>query len=143
MIRYQLICDQEHESEGWFASSDAFDAQRKKKLLQCPVCGSHKVDRALMAPSLSSRREPAAAPATFATDPRAAALHAAIRELRDHVTKNADYVGPRFADEARKIHYEEAEARSIYGEASADDARALYEEGVEFHPLPALPDDMN
>ena len=104
MIRYQLICDQEHESEGWFASSDAFDAQRKKKLLQCPVCGSHKVDRALMAPSLSNRREPAAAPATFATAPRAAALHPAIRDFRHHGTQHPGYVGPPFSHDATTSH---------------------------------------
>jgi hypothetical protein len=66
-----------------------------------------------------------------------------LKELRDHITKNASYVGPRFPEEARKIHYGETEHRSIYGEASPQEAKELHEEGIEFHPLPVLPDDKN
>lgn len=155
MIKYDLICSNEHRFEGWFSSSDGFEAQRDSGILECPVCGTMEVDRALMAPSVSVKRdharsapiqsasEPQAQTQTFSTDPRAAALRQAMKELRDQVTQNAEYVGPRFAEEARKIHYQETEARGIYGEASLEDARSMADEGIEFHPLPSLPDDQN
>jgi hypothetical protein len=120
----------------------------RSEALSCPQCGTTAVSKALMAPAVATarKREEAqeAAKLTLATpDPRRQAMVEMIRKLRDHVRENADYVGDRFAEEARKIHYEETEARSIYGEADAEEARALAEEGIEFHPLPALPDDGN
>lgn len=160
MIHYSLVCADEHAFEGWFRSSADFDDQVAKGLVPCPVCGSTHVRRALMAPAITSgRREArevlpaptapeASAPVPVAAapvlaDPRAVALMEAMRELRKAVEANADYVGKSFPEEARKIHYGETEARGIYGEASAEDVKALLDEGVEIAPLPLLPEDRN
>jgi hypothetical protein len=163
VIRYALACDQGHEFDSWFQSSDAYDEQAKRGLVSCPSCGSSKVAKALMAPNLKrtdktsrtaepAQVEPATAPAP-ATPPEKTPVaimsdqerefRAKLKELRAHLTKNADYVGQKFPEEARKMHYGELEHRSIYGEASAEDAKALHEEGIEFHPLPVLPDERN
>ena len=160
MIRYALNCEQGHTFESWFQNSAAYDKQAKRELVTCPICGSAKVEKAMMAPRLA--RADAPEPPTPAASPPAAPapvpaaktpiaimssqereLRQKLKELRDHVTKNANYVGARFPEEARKIHYGETEHRSIYGEASPDEAKALHEEGIEFHPLPILPDEMN
>ena len=156
MIRYTLRCDRGHAFESWFQSSAAYESQEKRKLVNCPACGSAKVERAIMAPQIVSkkgRENPAPAPAT-ATDVTAPTstplmmaqereLRAKLKELRDHIVKNADNVGERFPSEARKMHYGDIEHRPIYGEASPDEAHALIEEGVEVSPLPVLPDDRN
>jgi len=150
MIRYQLICDNGHAFDGWFSGSAGFDEQKAAGQLECPTCGSNRVDKALMTPLVTARTKAKGkaegagkTQAVFQADPKEAELKAALRKLREHVTTNADYVGDRFAEEARKIHYEEAESRGIYGEASVDEARDLREEGIEFHPLPVLPEDHN
>jgi hypothetical protein len=159
MIHYNLRCERGHGFESWFQSSAAYESQEKRKLVNCPVCGSAKVERAIMAPQIVSKksrdRTPAPAPAPAATtDVTAPAstpllmaqereLRAKIKELRDHIVKNADNVGERFPNEARKMHYGDIEHRPIYGEASPDEARSLIEEGVEVSPLPVLPDDRN
>jgi len=162
MIHYHLRCEQGHAFESWFQSSSAYEVQEKRKLVNCPVCGSSKVERAIMAPQVvSKKRREGAAPAPVATTPAAAAaevttpastpllmaqereLRAKLKELRDHIVKNADNVGERFPTEARKMHYGDIEHRPIYGEASPDEARALIDEGVEVTPLPVLPDDRN
>ena len=146
MIRYALACENGHQFESWFAGSQAFDTLRKADAVLCPECGSAAVEKALMTPQISTARKKDAKKDKV----RLAANHgmraeavAAIRKIRDHVTENADYVGDKFPEEARKIHYEEAEKRGIYGEATADEAKALAEEGVEFHPLPILPEEQN
>ena len=155
MIRYALACENRHVFESWFANSAAYDQQAKRALVTCPVCGSAKVEKAIMAPAVGRRARkgaaaaeavPAAAPekTTVAmVSPEEREMRAKLKELRDHLTKNADYVGQEFPEEARKMHYGEIEHRSIYGEASAEDAKALHEEGIEFHPLPVLPDERN
>ncbi len=159
MIRYTLACERAHGFESWFQNSAAYDKQSKRGLVACPVCGSVKVEKAIMAPRLARTdlpEPPPPAPTPPATTPPAPAktavaimsppereLRQKLKELRDHVTKNASYVGAKFPEEARKIHYGETEHRSIYGEASPDEAKALHEEGIEFHPLPILPDDQN
>jgi hypothetical protein len=164
VIRYTLSCDQSHEFESWFQNSDAFDKQATRKLVACPLCGSTKVEKTLMAPRLSGTRKSkrgaapemtAAATETPAAAPPQETMPVAImsneerefrtklKELREHLTKNSDYVGPKFPEEARKMHYGEIEHRSIYGEASPDDAQELHEEGIAFHPLPILPDERN
>ena len=165
MIRYALACDNGHSFDSWFANSSAFDKQAKRGLVTCPVCNSAKVEKAIMAPRLHRTDvepprpivapPPPAAPVTPAApaaspkspvaimSPQERELRTKLKELRDHVTKNANYVGPRFPEEARKIHYGETEHRSIYGEASPEEAKALLDEGIEFHPLPVLPDDQN
>jgi hypothetical protein len=156
MIRYNLRCERGHAFESWFQSSAAYESQEKRKLVNCPACGSAKVERAIMAPQVVSKKgrdtaapEPAAT--TEVTAPASTPLmmaqerelRAKIKELRDHIVKNADNVGERFPNEARKMHYGDIEHRPIYGEASPDEARSLIEEGVEVSPLPVLPDDRN
>jgi hypothetical protein len=168
MIRYTLVCDKRHEFESWFTNSAAYDKQARRGLVTCPLCGSAKVEKALMAPRLARADVPSnpetvqAQPSPAEATPAEAAPAAAkvptpvamispqeqefrrkLRELRDHLVKNAENVGPRFPEEARKMHYGEAEHRSIYGVASPKDAKALHEEGIEFSPLPVLPDEHN
>lgn len=161
MIRYSLHCDRGHTFESWFQSSSAYESQEKRKLVNCPVCGSAKVERAIMAPRIVSKKGrdsqssdvPVPAPAQPAevTAPGSTPLlmaqerelRAKLKELRDHIVKNADNVGERFPNEARKMHYGDIEHRPIYGEASPEEARSLIDEGVEVSPLPVLPDDRN
>jgi hypothetical protein len=160
MIRYTLRCDRGHAFESWFQSSSAYESQEKRKLVNCPACGSAKVERAIMAPQIVSKKgreaaapapAPAPAPAGDVAAPASTPLlmaqerelRAKLKELRDHIVKNADNVGERFPNEARKMHYGDIEHRPIYGEASPDEARALIDEGVEVSPLPVLPDDRN
>jgi len=146
MIRFSLRCHRDHEFEAWFRSSGDYD---KGKGTACPVCGSEKVEKALMAPALGRSTKAGKVDKTdkvklaAAPDPRMKAMREALSEIRRQVTENADNVGDRFAEEARKIHYDEAEPRAIYGEATSDEAKALVEEGVEFQPLPNLPEDQN
>jgi len=156
MIRYNLRCERGHAFESWFQSSQAYESQEKRKLVNCPACGSAKVERAIMAPQIVSRKSrdravPAPAVAAETATPASTPLMMAqerelrvkLRELRDHIVKNADNVGERFPNEARKMHYGDIEHRPIYGEASPEEARSLIDEGVEVSPLPVLPDDRN
>jgi hypothetical protein len=153
MIRYNLRCERGHAFESWFQSSQAYETQEKRKLVNCPSCGSDKVERSIMAPrivSKKSRERALLAPAAVTeatTTPLMMAqdheLRAKLRELRDHIVQNADNVGERFPVEARKMHYGDIEHRPIYGEASPEEARSLIDEGVEVSPLPVLPDDRN
>jgi hypothetical protein len=157
MIRYNLRCERGHAFESWFQSSSAYDSQVKRKLVSCPSCGSAKVEKAIMAPQIGRNRKDGAAaqpPETASTEvstmpstplmmAQERELRAKLKELRDHVVKNADNVGERFPNEARKMHYGDIEHRPIYGEASPDEARSLIDEGIEVTPLPVLPDDRN
>ena len=151
MIKYTLVCEQRHEFESWFASSAAYDKQEKRGLISCPTCHSSKVEKAIMAPRLSGTRKrarktdaPAAAAAPVAMlSPQEQELRSKLKELRDHITKNADNVGKKFPEEARKMHYGEIEHRSIYGEATLESAKEMIDEGIELHPLPVLPDEQN
>jgi hypothetical protein len=161
VIQYALACDKGHTFESWFQNSAAYDKQAKRKLIECPMCGSVKVEKAIMAPrlarkdkstSITVREEAASAHADAATpdsspvamiSPQEHEFRKKLKELRDHLTANADNVGKKFPEEARKMHYGETEHRSIYGEASAEDAKELHEEGIAFHPLPVLPDERN
>ena len=131
MIAYQLQCRNGHAFEGWFPDSAGFDAQAVDGKLVCPVCNSKKVEKAVMAPAIAGKaREQADA-------------RAALREMRKKVLENAEHVGGQYPDEARKIHYGEAEERAIYGEASGAEVEALLEEGVPVAPLPPDPDTAN
>jgi len=156
MIHYNLRCARGHAFESWFQSSAAYEQQEKRKLVNCPVCGSAKVERGIMAPQIVSKKgrdivEPAPAAAMPAAAPASTPMlmaqerevRAKLRELRDHILSSSDNVGERFPNEARKMHYGDIEHRPIYGEASPDEARALMEEGVEVSTLPLLPDDRN
>ena len=159
MIRYELRCDQAHEFDGWFKDSAAFDKLAAAGLVECPHCGPTKVAKRLMAPAIPKKGRPArnakpvappapppAPPATaeapapaIAAGALPAELRAMLRQLRQEVEKNCDYVGKDFAEEARKIHHGEAEARGIFGEASDADAEALREEGIDIARIPWVP----
>lgn len=146
MIRYDLICKNRHVFDGWFSSSAAYDEQRKSGSISCPMCSTVEIDKQLMTPSIgrkSNRKAETRSPMVAASDPRMKKLLQKMRELKEYVENTADYVGDRFAEEARRIHYKEVEERGIYGETTAEDARALVEEGIEVHPLPLLPEDQN
>ena len=161
MIRYELRCDQAHEFDGWFKDSAAFDKLAGAGFVECPHCGPTKVAKRLMAPAIPKKGRPArntkaeappapvpeapAAPASPPALPAAALaampaeLRSMLRHMRTEIEKNCDYVGADFAEEARKIHHGEAEARGIFGEASEDEAEALREEGIEVARIPWVP----
>lgn len=141
MMRFSLHCDQLHEFEGWFRNNEDFDNQTARGLVQCPVCHSSKVSKALMAPSVSTGRKREKIAATMGEAQYK--LLEEMRELSRKVKENADYVGDRFAEEARRIHYGEAQKRGIYGEATREEVTSLVEDGVEIMPLPVLPEDYN
>ncbi len=162
MIRYALACAKGHFFESWFQNSAAYDKQVKRGLVTCPICGDPKVEKAIMSPQVSGAKKrgdavvvptPAAnAPAVLSEEakspvamisPQEQEFRSKLKAVREHLTKNSDYVGQKFPEEARKMHYGEIDHRSIYGEASPDDAKKLHDEGIEFHPLPVLPDDWN
>jgi hypothetical protein len=164
MIRYSLQCDKEHDFEGWFASSAAFDTQAARGLLECPSCGSKHIEKALMAPRVAGTKaqsgrkpaqehsaEPSKEIAVANTVPTEVAefqkarreLAQLMRQLRQEIATKSDYVGNKFAEEARKIHYDEVEPRGIWGEATRAEAEALLEEGIGVLPLPPLPEDRN
>ena len=153
MIHYQLRCDQSHEFDGWFNDSAGFEKQAKRGLIECPTCGGTKVERALMAPAVSTREKAAAAPPKSPVPtqqvlppapsgggpPMPAQLVALLQRMRTEVEKNCDYVGPSFAEEARKIHYGEVDPHGIYGETTPAEAEALADEGIEVQSLPWVP----
>lgn len=161
MIHYQLKCRQGHGFDGWFPNSAAFDQQAALGLIACPICADVSVSRALMAPAVtrSHKRALAASPPTLpdTADPAPSApptsggpvaiagermpdhIRAVLQRLRAEVERNCDYVGPRFAEEARRIHKGDADARGIYGEATPDEAEALADEGVDISRIPWVP----
>jgi len=137
MIVFDLTCDHDHVFEAWFPDSAAFERQSREGALACPVCSSSKVHKAPMAPNIASGRDGE----DTRTDQGRKFVEAmkALRKMRDHVEKNSEDVGPRFAEEARKIHYGETEKRNIRGDAKPAEARELHEEGVPFTVIPWLP----
>ncbi len=159
MIVYRLKCQEGHEFDAWFRDSKAYDGQADAGLIACAVCGGHDVKKAPMAPNITASRDKARAPAptpaaaqTTGDGPQKAPsspaeildkMHALARSLRDTVESEFEHVGKRFAEEARLIHYGEAEARGIYGEASSNEVRDLVEEGIAVAPLPDPPDKAN
>jgi hypothetical protein len=130
MIRYDLQCGQDHGFDGWFRSSDDYDRQAKRGQVECPLCGSDEVSKAIMAPSVAKAPDP------VADASKARKMRQFFTQVRKHVEQNADYVGEKFPEEARAIHYGDAEERQIYGEATLNDAKDLIEEGVQILPLP-------
>jgi hypothetical protein len=140
MIRFALTCDSGHEFEAWFGSGAAYEEQMRAREVACPHCGSVEVNKAPMAPAVKrSRAEPT--PIRESTERKR--TYAFLKGLRAHLEANAENVGPAFPEEARKMHYGEQEPRSIYGEASLEEAKALKEEGIPAIPLPRLPEDHN
>ena len=154
-MHYQVRCTHGHEFDGWFKDSAAFEKQVALGLLECPSCGDKQVSRALMAPAVVTRGQapaqaPAPAPSPAPKTPAAPEtgavagpvpdhLRAMLQRLRGEVEKNCDYVGPQFADEARRMHRSESDRRGIYGETSAEEAEALSEEGIGFGRIPWVP----
>lgn len=164
MIQYTLICENKHTFDAWFKSSQAYAAQRESGILECPMCATTHISKALMAPAVSTKpaqaetipvqtspgpentAASAGSPSRVSLStghPEQAKIRAALKKMRDTVVSEAEYVGDRFADEARKIHTHESENRGIYGEATADEVKALIDDGVDFVPLPTLPEDLN
>jgi hypothetical protein len=169
MIRYALICDRQHDFEAWFRDSAAFDEQAAEGLVLCPRCQSAVVEKQIMSPGVARSDRASATPMPVArtsetapetpsefpsasppeptslalVDDQARELRALMTAWRQHVTKTADYVGPRFAQEARRIHDGEVESRSIYGEATLEEAKALAEDGISALPLPIIPGERN
>lgn len=141
MIRFALHCERGHAFEAWFSSGSACEEQVEARAVMCPACGSARVVKAPMAPAVLRGRGKKALEARAERERKQA--FALVQDLHAHLKANADNVGPAFPEEARKIHYGEAEARSIYGEASAEEAKALHEEGIPVLPLPKLPEDHN
>jgi hypothetical protein len=139
MIRYALVCGRGHSFEAWFGSSRVYDEQAEAHAVACPDCGSTEVSKAPMAPYVAKpRSEP--------PDPKPAERrksYAMLRQIREEMTANSDYVGEKFPEEARKIHFDEVPPRSIHGEATLEEAKALTEEGIAVRPLPPLPEDEN
>lgn len=158
MIKYALVCEAGHDFESWFRDGASYDQQARRGLVACPGCGSTRVAKAIMAPAVARRDRDRMAPASVADpaadasptaepvaliDERQRALREMIRALRAEIQTKTDDVGRAFPEEARRIHEGEAPARSIRGEASLEEARALIEDGVEILPIPTLPDDRN
>ena len=142
MISFSLVCSNAHEFEGWFSSSDDFSSQKDRGLVECPVCGDQSVEKALMAPSVStSRGKEQSVPVAMNAEQKK--MMEQIQDLSRKMREGAENVGDKFAEEARKIHFGETEARGIYGKATSVEAKDLAEDGVEFIPLPTLPEDQN
>ncbi len=150
MIHYQLQCSEDHKFDGWFKDSATFERQAKRGLVECPQCGSTKVTRALMAPAVATRdstpvppprpQPPAQAPVPVAAGGRLPAqVYAMLQRMRAEVEKHCDYVGPDFAEEARRIHRGESDKRGIYGETTKDEAESLAEEGIQIASIPWVP----
>jgi hypothetical protein len=140
VIKYSLSCDNGHSFEGWFSTSSDFDQQVASGFLTCPVCNSAAISKSLMAPSVSTARKKEAKQ-QMAMDLARREAMAKLREAVSHIRANAEDVGEKFPEEARKIHYGEADARGIIGEASLSDVRELLDEGIEIAPLPDLPEE--
>ncbi|MGA8755128.1 MAG: DUF1178 family protein [Stellaceae bacterium] len=133
MILFTLRCANKHEFEAWFRDGDSFEAQRAAAEISCPVCGDSSVDKAVMAPRLTKSRD--APPSTASI----AEMRKTLIEIRRQIETHCDYVGPRFAEEARRIHYGETDAHGIYGEATESESRELANEGIKFGQIPWIP----
>lgn len=141
VIQYSLQCSQGHRFDAWFKSAAAYDEQQARGIVTCAQCGDVHVEKAPMAPAVA--RTDGERVSLSAAHPDAIRFREMLREYRRKVMSEADYVGDRFAEEARKIHFEEAEARGIYGQATRDEVAALIEDGVDFMPLPDVPEEHN
>lgn len=139
MIKYSLVCEHEHEFEGWFANSAAFDKLAAQKQLECPDCGSHKVSKGIMAPNIAKTGRSRSQSEAGQALQMQAYMRQMASQFRAHVEKNFDNVGKEFPEEARKMHYGEADERPIYGEATVKEAKELVDEGVEICPIPDVP----
>ena len=142
MIKYSLSCENAHQFEGWFSTSADFDSQVKSGFLTCPTCHSASISKTLMSPSVSTARKKEAKREMVMDMARQEAI-AKIKQVIAEIKTNAEDVGEKFPEEARKIHYGEADARGIIGQASLIEVKELLEEGIDVAPLPVLPEDAN
>lgn len=140
MITYSLACANQHKFDAWFRSAEAYEEQHAQGIVTCPVCGSLKVEKALMAPALRMISDKIS---VSTGHPMQSEIREFLRAMRKKVTSEADYVGDKFAEEARKIHFKESDPRGIYGEATRDEVAELLDDGVDFLPLPQLPEEAN
>jgi hypothetical protein len=141
VILYSLVCDSEHKFDGWFRNAEAFDEQTERGIVTCPFCNSKSISKALMSPSVN--RSGSDKVALSIGHPQQGQWREMLKALRNKVTAEADYVGDRFAEEARKIHYKEVDPRGIYGEATREEVAGLVEDGIDFMPLPHIPEEHN
>jgi hypothetical protein len=140
VIKYSLCCDNAHTFEGWFSESADFERQVETGFLTCPVCNSASISKTLMAPSVSTARKKEAKQQMAMDMVRQEAM-AKLKEAVATIRATAEDVGEKFPEEARRIHYGEADARGIIGQASLDEVHDLLDEGIDIAPLPNLPDD--
>lgn len=149
MIKYTLECRDGHVFEGWFQSGAVYEAQAERGQIVCPHCGSHEVEKAVMSPAVARRDAAGPKPSESKqtlhprVDEPTDTLQNSLRKMRDEIHAKAEYVGGRFAEEARRIHFDESPSRGIYGEASSEEIRELAEDGIPFFPMPRLPEDLN
>ena len=142
LISYSLECDAGHQFDAWFSSSADFDRQSEAGYVSCPHCASTTVSKLLMAPNVATGRQKDRTKAVVMDNVRREMIDK-LREVVREVRANTEDVGEKFPEEARKIHYGEAEVRGIMGRASPEEAHALIEEGIEIAALPAIPEDAN
>jgi hypothetical protein len=133
---FNLACEHDHGFEGWFASAEDYDSQLARGLLECPTCASRSIRKMLSAPRLNLSAQSAPESPAADTPAHPAAAQALLFKLARHIMANTEDVGARFAEEARRIHYQESPERGIRGQASAQEARELAEEGIEVMALP-------
>ena len=141
MIRYDLFCENEHFFESWFKDSKSYQKQLDANEIVCPVCDSCNISKSLMAPGIPKKTNTKNGNVIANSSSRS--INDAIRKIRDEIKKNSEYVGDQFPEEARKIHYNEAEMRSIYGKASKTEITELVDEGIDIIQIPEIPDDKN
>ena len=141
MIRYDLVCENEHFFESWFKDSKSYQKQRDANEIVCPECDSSNISKSLMAPGIPKKTNTKNSNVIANSSSRS--INDAIRKIRDEIKKNSEYVGDQFPEEARKIHYNEAEMRSIYGKASKKEITELVDEGIDIIQIPEIPDDKN
>ena len=145
-MKFTLRCESDHDFEAWFRSNDDYETQAKRGFVECPICGSSQVQKALMAPSVATGRAKDASKQAIMVAAGQAMRQEVVRKMREvtkQVKASADNVGDRFPEEARQMHYGEKDAKPIYGTAAPEEVEKLVDEGVEVMPLPDLPEDLN
>ena len=141
MIRYDLVCENEHFFESWFKDSKSYQKQLEANEIACPKCNNSNISKSLMAPGIPKKTN--TINGNVIANSSSSSINNAIRKIRDEIKKDSEYVGDQFPEEARKIHYNEAEMRSIYGKASKKEITELVDEGIDIIQIPEIPDDKN
>tara|TARA_B110000438_G_C15729568_1_gene613648 strand:+ start:569 stop:994 length:426 start_codon:yes stop_codon:yes gene_type:complete len=141
MIRYDLVCSNNHKFESWFKDSKSFQEQVHSKDISCPICNDNIISKTLMAPGIPKKENTKKDDVLL--NKKSNSINNAIKKIRNEIKENSEYVGKEFPEAARKIHYNEENSRSIYGEASLDDVKELKDEGIDVIHIPDAPDDKN